>query len=662
MLQYVIAGLVLGGIYSIVAAGLVVTYRSAGILNFGFGGMAYFVARFYYFLNTQHGWSIPAAAIVAVVLGGPLLGVALYLILFRYLRTSPPLITVVATIGLAVAIPPLAALLFGNVTILKVPGLAPQPVRVFQFAGVPVTMDQLIVYASVVAIVVAGAVVLRYTDVGLRVRAMVDSPAMTSLSGTNPETVSIGVWAVSVFLAGLAGVLSAPIIGLRPGDYTLLMAAAFAAAIAARLRSLPTAVAVGLAMGVAGALIQRYLPSGSSFTAAVLPSIPFAVTALFLVYSTFRSERIKGTEGVGGPLDHAIAPLGVDRLAAGVERITGGARQLIGPGIVFAITVASVQLLSSFWVGFLAQGAAFAVIFLSFTLMTGEGGMIWLCQITFAGVGALTAAELATGHGWPVMAAVVVGGVMAVPIGVVLGVLTIRLGHLYVALVTLTFGLLMERLVFTRQIFANRGLGVEIERPSFATSDRAITYLAMGVFCLAALVIVNLRRSTTGLALNAVRWSEDGSKTLGLNVLQIKVLVSGLAAFVAGIGGALLAVANGVSLPGNYSTLEGLVWFAVVVTAGIRSNMAAFVAGITFTIWPAVMAVYTPRSFGQVPIILFGVGAVYIAKNPDGWVDQTGQQMRALFSRVFHRRAPTTRGGRSPAPDVLQPLSQAGPS
>ena len=62
MLQYVVAGLVLGGIYAISAAGLVVTYLSAGILNFAFGALAYFIARFYYYLHSQHHWGIVPAA------------------------------------------------------------------------------------------------------------------------------------------------------------------------------------------------------------------------------------------------------------------------------------------------------------------------------------------------------------------------------------------------------------------------------------------------------------------------------------------------------------------------------------------------------------------------------------------------------------------------
>ena len=130
------------------------------------------------------------------------------------------MIKVVATIGLLVAIPALAVLIFGNEAINQAPGLAPQPVAVYQFLGVAVTLDQVIVYVCVVVTVVAGALILRYTDVGLKVRAMVDSPAMTDLSGTNPTSVSVGVWAVSTFFAGLAGVLAAPIIGLDPGKFT----------------------------------------------------------------------------------------------------------------------------------------------------------------------------------------------------------------------------------------------------------------------------------------------------------------------------------------------------------------------------------------------------------------------------------------------------------
>ncbi len=89
MLQYVIAGLVLGGIYAIASAGLVVTYVSAGILNFAFGAMAYFVARFYYYLHTQQNWGIALAAGTVHPRGRPGAG---HLPLLRALPVPAPVV------------------------------------------------------------------------------------------------------------------------------------------------------------------------------------------------------------------------------------------------------------------------------------------------------------------------------------------------------------------------------------------------------------------------------------------------------------------------------------------------------------------------------------------------------------------------------------------
>ena len=247
---------------------------------------------------------------------------------------------------------------------------------------------------------VIGALVLRYTDVGLKVRAMVDSPAITGLSGSSPTAISVGVWAVATFFAGLAGVLTAPLNGLDPSQFTLLIAASFAAVVAARLRSLPVAVLVGLAMGVATSLIQRYLPSNSQWTTGLINAIPFIVIALFLIYSLIRGGRVGETEGWGGALDRAITPQGESRLAGSTSNAVETASlnfigKYAGPlFLIIAVAVAPL-LVSGYWVGLFPQAFALAIICLSWTIVTGEGGMLWLCQITFAGVGALTTAQLA---------------------------------------------------------------------------------------------------------------------------------------------------------------------------------------------------------------------------------------------------------------------------
>src|SRR6478609_7342103 len=193
MLQYIIAGLVLGGIYAISSAALIITYVSTGVMNFAFGSIAFFVARLYYYLYVENGWPLLLAAFVSIAI-------------------------VVAMIGIAVALPAIATIVFGHDFIQSAPGLSPQPPHVYHIFGAAVTTDQLISLICVALILVLGSYVVRRTSVGLVVRAVVDSPAMTSLSGTNPSKVAVAVWAVNGLLAGLAGVLSAPILNVSDVD------------------------------------------------------------------------------------------------------------------------------------------------------------------------------------------------------------------------------------------------------------------------------------------------------------------------------------------------------------------------------------------------------------------------------------------------------------
>jgi len=223
VLGYIFAGIALGSIYAIAASGIVVTYVSSGVLNFAFGSIAFFLARFYYYLNTQLGWSQLPAVVVSVVIAGPALGVFLYLLLFRHLRLSSSLVKIVSTIGVSVALPQVALLLFGNQTITSAPGLANQPEPTYTLFGATVTLDQIIALGCVLAVVIIGTLILRFTDVGLKVRALVDTEAMTALSGVSPARISVCVWMVTSALAGLAGVLAAPSSGLTPDGMTALM-------------------------------------------------------------------------------------------------------------------------------------------------------------------------------------------------------------------------------------------------------------------------------------------------------------------------------------------------------------------------------------------------------------------------------------------------------
>ena len=637
MIQAVIAGLALGGVYALAASGIVITYVSSGILNFAYAALAFFVARFYYYLHVQQRWDSALAAVVAIVVVGPLLGVFLWAVLFRHLRLASPLIKIVVTVGLSVCVAPITILLFGNIPIVSPPGLAPQPVRVFHVLGTVMTLDQVIIYACTIIILVGGAAVLRWTQAGVIVRAVVDSDAMASLSGIRPGVVAVSVWAISTFVGGLAGVLAAPIIGLDVNSFTVLIAAAFAAVVAARLRNLGVAVLVGLLMGIATSLVQRYLPSTSQFTADVVPSIPFVFIAVFLVYSLIRRGTVREAQSLGGPLDRAIAPQGGSEAAlARAASVAAGGTQLtarILPIATLVVVAVLPLILGGIWLGMVALGLGYAVCFLSYTIVTGESGLVWLCQITFAGIGAVVTAELATRHGWPVLLAMIAGGLACAIVGTVVAFATTRLGDLYVALVTLTFGLLVDNLVFRLGSIYNFGAGIPLSPPSFISNNQQLSWLALAIFCLVALVIATLRRSTYGYAVSAVRWSEPAARMTGLNVVATKIGTSALAAAVAGVGGSLLAIYAGAAIPDSYATFSGLVWLAVLVTVGVRSTSAALIAGLFFSFIPTVFASYLPTSWGEVPPALFGLGAVLVARNPEGTLAMHSRQLQQLLSR-----------------------------
>jgi branched-chain amino acid transport system permease protein len=176
---------------------------------------------------------------------------------------------------------------------------------------------------------------------------------------------------------------------------------------------------------------------------------------------------------------------------------------------------------------------------------------------------------------------------------------------------------------------------VILNRPRFAQGDLAFSYLAFGVFLVFAVLTWNLRRSTSGLALRAVRDSPAAARTIGLSVVQVKILVSALGAFTAAVGGGFLAMDVLVAQPSSFPTFAGLVWLAVVVTLGVRSVSAAALGGMSFALLPGVLQTYVPVRLGELTPILFGLGAIGVARNPEGAVLQLGRQIRGLISKVL---------------------------
>jgi len=696
LLNLVISGAVSGAIYSVMASGLVLTYQSSGIFNFAHGAIAFVTAYLFFQLHAATadgglGWPIVPAAIVAIFVFAPLLGLLLDRILLRRLADAPVYARIVGTIGLLVAFPALVLWLVDTVgnTVLELglptnapgfrpPGLGPVPSEVVwrPLSGVAINSDQLAVFVAASGAALLLWAVLRHTRVGLEMRAGVDGRVLAELRGVNAHKTSAVAWALSMMLAGLGGVLIAPLFGLTDVDYTLVVLGSLAAVVAAGLRSIPLAFAAGLALGVVQNLVFGYAPGFLTDISGFLASIPFILTIVLLFFLGFDRTRAAGSVAdESPPADHRAG-------------LPAWRRMLPWAIAVGALVVYELWFANEFWSSLIAKGIVLGIVFLSFVVITGLGGMVSLGQATFVTASAFTVGYLVNnkfGFTIPLLmhdgrfgffVAVLAGTAVAAAVGAVIAIPVRRLGPLALALATLSFALVAELLVFQLDAVRNGSRGwpvppLNLETfeaslpfgPFDFTRPREMAMLALVVFGAITIVIHNLRRSSSGRAVLAVRSSEVAARTSGIGAGWSKVSLFAVSAGIAGLGGALLAV---VSSPVNNRTAPafvGLIWLAVTVTFGIRRPGGALLAGLAFASFTDLLQVVTGWGFmpdwaasltgtPQLAAILFGLGAINLAKNPDGVLALVGTQR--LERRRRRERAAVARAAPPLTPAAVE--------
>ncbi len=252
---YTIIGLGLGGIFSLAALGIVLIYRTTGVLNFAHGAMGMFST----FVAWQvfYGWSHPfwptwLATLLAVVVGlifAALMGLALEFAVFRWVRTREPVVKAVITIGVLLALQSAASLIWKNNQYHLPIYLAPQQAT-FQLAGVPIGANYIVIVVMALGLAFGLGAFLRYTSFGRSMRAVSDSPTSASLWGVPVNKVSAVSWMLGSLVAALAGILITPFINFDTTSLTLLIIDALAAALIGGLVSLPLTVLGGFLLGL----------------------------------------------------------------------------------------------------------------------------------------------------------------------------------------------------------------------------------------------------------------------------------------------------------------------------------------------------------------------------------------------------------------------------
>jgi branched-chain amino acid transport system permease protein len=646
---FALPGVPFGCTYALVAVCLVLTYQATGVFNFAFGAQAYASAFVFTYLTQYKNWSGWEAFLVSVVVMGPLVGWLFDRLLFRHIANSNTVAKMVCSLALLVGIPSLLPVIFGNQNLDATATIAPffnPNVVYFTLWGTPINGIYLSTVSVTVVVLVLLTILLRYTNLGLQMRAAVESRRLVQLDGVNGNGVVAVAWVVSSFMAGLAGVLFAPNFGaFQAQNYVTITVAAIAAAVWALLRSIPIAALVGVLIGVSTTLLQGYIPPDSFFNAAVVPALPFIlIVVALLILPGMRS--LDASRDPLATIDPPPPPMAATTRAPTMDRIIRVLWWILFGG--FCVSMLT-WIPGSFpaWTTVFNNGLTLSIVLLSITLITGMAGQLSLCQATLAGVGAFTAAQLANHLGLNLFIGGLVGAALAAMVAVVLALLSLRLRGLGLALMTLAAALAFDATFFNETYVTGGPQGVSIQGKWLGTSEffnvngHAMFLLSLGTLVVAVVIVLLVRKGTVGRNLAAMRGSETATAGLGVNPTRQRILVFALSGAIAGIGGLLHSLEQQVVDPNAWNADFSLVLVVLVVTTSVTTVEGAIQAGVGFFVTEQILTTILPARIGasSLTVVLFAFGALTYAQHPEGVLEFQKRKGTARFERLFFSRA-----------------------
>jgi ABC-type branched-subunit amino acid transport system permease subunit/ABC-type branched-subunit amino acid transport system ATPase component len=659
--QMIFSGLIAGMTYAVFAAGFVLVYRCTGVLNFAQGEIGAFGAALLALLVVNY--DIPYwFALALVITACALIGTAIELSVVRRLFSSPRLVLLIATLGIA----QLLIVFKINLPDIDVENASSYPLpfttRWRVTDNLTVLSRDLLVLIVVPVLILALAIFLTRTSFGLAVRATASNPDTARVFGISVKRTSTIVWTIAAGFAGASGVLIAPIIGTAAASASVdaigpsLLLRSLTVSLLARMKSLPMCLLGGMGVGVAEWVIVGNVQQ----TDRTIVDLYLFVGVLALVLFVNRGRR----DDVNWSLSPKIKPVPARLKSSKVIKVL----PTFGFAMLFALLAAVPFLLdkpSSYvtWTEILIL----TMVVLSLSLLTGWAGQLSLGHFAFVGLGGLSMVALRNGHDIPVpfnlwdmsfelgwLPAVLISTAVGVVTAVVVGLPALRVRGLYLAVTTLAFAVMCQSWLFRQEVFLGRSSATpSLPKPKYGPWDfsdrRTFYYLCLVVLFVVTVVVARLRRTGIGRSFIAVRENEDMAAACTVSPMRMKLTAFGVSGGIAAMAGCLfITLVNVVQPEIDFATGFSIRMVSTAIIGGLGSVAGPFLGVLYIRSLPEFLG-----NSEQIQLLTSSIGLLVLLMYFPGGLIQIPYSIRdAVYAWVDRRMG--ERGVPDPVPAIAK--------